>query len=139
VPAALAGHSNHMIPGVMAVQQLQVCVDPMQKRRSLKKAAGDMHHMPEEGLDTAVDLDIEWSVSNHHRKEVEQMEGPTAEDQMTGIHHADYGSSLTGPLTHGSGWNATKGPTQCQQMIRIKAGCRIFLSATWPRHRFSSQ
>ncbi len=58
-----------------------------------------MHHMPEEGLDTAVDLDIEWPVSNLHTKGVEQMEGPTAdEDQRVDTHHADYGSYLVGPL-----------------------------------------
>jgi hypothetical protein len=76
-----------------------VCGDPIQKRCSLKKVAGYMHHMPEEGLDTAVDLDIEWPVSNLHRKGVEQMEDPTAdEDQRVDTHHADYGSYLVGPL-----------------------------------------
>ncbi len=55
--------------------------------------------MPEEGLDTAVDLDIEWPVSNLHTKGVEQMEDPTAdEDQRVDTHHADYGSYLVGPL-----------------------------------------
>jgi hypothetical protein len=32
--------------------------------------------MPQEGFDTAVDLDIECPVSSLHRKEVEQMDEP---------------------------------------------------------------
>jgi hypothetical protein len=52
--------------------------------------------MPQEGFDTAVHLDIECPVSNLHRKEVEQMDDRTTEeDQRDSIHH-DYGSYLAG-------------------------------------------
>ncbi len=85
-------------------------VDPIQKRYSLRKAAGDMHHMPEEDLGTAVDLDIEWPANNLRRMVVEQMEGPTAaEDQKVDTHHADYGNHLVDPLGHDS-VSGTKGP-----------------------------
>ncbi len=66
--------------------------------------------MPEEGLGTVVDLDIEWPVNNLHRMVVEQMEGPTAaEDQKADTHHADYGNHLVDPLGHDSVLG-TKGP-----------------------------
>ncbi len=44
--------------------------------------------MPQEGFDTAVHLDIECPVSKLPRKEVEQMDDPTTEeDQRDSIHH----------------------------------------------------
>ncbi len=55
-----------------------------------------MHHMPQEGFDTAVDLDIECPLNNLHKKEVEQMDDPTAEEDQKDCIRYDYGSYPAG-------------------------------------------